>query len=760
MAENKVIIEVEVNGAQQAQDQLNDVAQATSAIDQNAKKAGKQTAQLGETFSAVGEEAQKATGAASKGAGNLQNSLGSANAGAVSLGRAMVTLADNGSRGMIAILGPVGAVIATIYTLYEGYQQLSGAALEYEKIAAVASAVASDLTSKLDELADKGIRLTDAELRNMISSIVGARQGIEYMNEQLAESKKVFADRIMAERELNILLGNEKEMLDRNMWAIEKYAKKALSLVETFMDWRTHQEKVIDASNDLADAIKEEQKYIDDLTQSYKTKYEISIQEQQRQIKYTTTHQEAIDLLKTEIDRVKELNILALEGSDLGDTEKAIAIKKIEIETYEELSTWTSKTRDQIYDEAQARKKNNDETVNGIKLTLEQIKAKKELGELTEAEAKRLEEQAQKQAKATDDEKKRLDAEAKARASAFKARQSQLINEQSQINALRIQLEKQGVDEQLALAVNTYTTQLALNKNNKNQLIIAELQYQQQLNDISQQEIARQQADQAALLQAQNEKIRILQDEAYKEIAIEQEKAKTKKDLQDKIDLLDIQLTMSGNAQQAAMLQKQMDIELSIVEKGSLEAIEIKKRYALEGKKLQDESIAQLKDFADAQAQSFSASVASAIMNGESIQATLKASLKGLATEALARSLYEGAAGLASLALGPVGGVPASQHFAASAAFAGVATVAGLAGAAIPSATTGGAQGGASPTGMAQSPQIQRPEASKQEPLVFNLNFSGATIYDTKESAKRAMSDEIVKYINEPRRGAPRLRVN
>jgi hypothetical protein len=147
-------------------------------------------------------------------------------------------------------------------------------------------------------------------------------------------------------------------------------------------------------------------------------------------------------------------------------------------------------------------------------------------------------------------------------------------------------------------------------------------------------------------------------------------------------------------------------------------------------------------------------------MNGESIQATLKASLKGLATEALARSLYEGAAGLASLALGPVGGVPASQHFAASAAFAGVATVAGLAGASIPSATTGGAQGGASPTGMAQSPQIQRPEASKQEPLVFNMNFSGSTIYDTKESAKRAMSDEIVKYINEPRRGAPRLRVN
>jgi hypothetical protein len=40
------------------------------------------------------------------------------------------------------------------------------------------------------------------------------------------------------------------------------------------------------------------------------------------------------------------------------------------------------------------------------------------------------------------------------------------------------------------------------------------------------------------------------------------------------------------------------------------------------------------------------------------------------------------------------------------------------------------------------------------------MNFQGSTIYDTKESAKRALSDEIVKYINEPRRGSPRLRVN
>ena len=297
-----------------------------------------------------------------------------------------------------------------------------------------------------------------------------------------------------------------------------------------------------------------------------------------------------------------------------------------------------------------------------------------------------------------------------------------------------------------------------LNKNNKNQLIIAELQYQQQLNNIADQEIARQQASQLALEQSQLAKIKALEDERNKEIEIEKTKEQAKKDLTDKIALLDIQLTQTGYDQQIAMLNKQMEIELAIVEKGSLAELEIKKRYQLATKGMHNESITMLRDFADAQAQSFTASLASAIMGGESIQAVLKASLQGLATEALARSLYEGAAGLASLALGPIGGVPASQHFAASAAFAGVATVAGLAGASIPSSKAS-ASSGSSPSGMAQTTQVQRPEAQKSEPMVFNVNFSGATIYDTKESAKRALSDEIVKYINEPRRGSPRLRV-
>lgn len=714
MAENKVIIEVEIEGAGNAQKQLDKIENATTSLGDGVKGVGESFKGVGAIVSAQGGVMGEAFGALGDSVGGLVDGVGEFSEALQSGGKMGVT-------SMLGLLGPISAIVGAVALAVEAWRQFSGAAKEAEQIEAAVTAAAGDLTSKMEELADKGIKPTHEQLKTLIELNSSARLGLEVLNEKNASLTQVYIKQIEAQKDL------ERQTRIYNAQQNESLKNDAY---------------IIGAKKNLEEA----NKLVADAQAMLTTEYEKALpaiqkaQEYQRNL--AMTQEEALDALKSQLEAQKEYNDLLIETASLSDYEKNIQQKAKELEIEQRLAGQRSQSVTQIQALTKVIEDENKARQSGDILALKEIKNAQEIQALKEAEAKQLQD------------------EARARSDAFKARQAQIIGEQSQINALRIQLEKQGIDEQLALAVNTYTTQLALNKNNRNQLIIAELQYQQQLNDISQQEIARQQADQAALLQVQNEKIRILQDEAYKEIAIEKEKAKTKKDLQDKIDLLDIQLTMAGNAQQVALLQKQMDMELAIVEKGSLEAIEIKKRYALAGKDLQDESIAQLKDFADAQAQSFSASVASAIMNGESIQATLKASLKGLATEALARSLYEGAAGLASLALGPVGGVPASQHFAASAAFAGVATVAGLAGASIPSATTGGAQGGASPTGMAQSPQIQRPEASKQEPLVFNLNFSGSTIYDTKESAKRAMSDEIVKYINEPRRGSPRLRVN
>jgi len=55
------------------------------------------------------------------------------------------------------------------------------------------------------------------------------------------------------------------------------------------------------------------------------------------------------------------------------------------------------------------------------------------------------------------------------------------------------------------------------------------------------------------------------------------------------------------------------------------------------------------------------------------------------------------------------------------------------------------------------APSIQREEATSSE-LVFNVNFSGAVIYDTKKAAEQALADRVTKVMNERRRGSPRRR--
>lgn len=712
MAENKIEIEVDVIGMESAQKKLD-------GIEGSAKGIGESVKGVGESFKGVGAVVSAQGGAMGEAFGALGESVSGVVDGVGQFSEALQSGGKIGISSVLGLLGPISAIVGALALAVEAWRQFSGAAKEAEQIEAAVSAAAGDLTAKMEELADKGIKATSDQLKSLISLNTEARLKLEILNEKNASLTKIYIEQMTAERDL--------------IRVKEEYKNLTKEELSTLSDLTAANFRLKEANQAVAKAQ-------DELTQGYADALPAIEKAQEYQRNLAMTQQEATDALKAQLEIQKQHNDLLLATSDLSDYERNIQAKEDELMVDRELSAQRNKSIAEIQALTKSIEDENKTRAEGEELYLKEIKNQKELQALKDAEVKRLKD------------------ETKARGDAFRARQQQLIGEQSQVNALRIQLEKDGVDEQIALAVNTYTTQQKLNKNNKNQLIIAELQYQQQLNDIADQEIARQQASQLALEQSQLAKIGSLQEEAYKEIEIEKTKEQAKKDLTDKMALLDIQLTQTGYDQQIAMLNKQMEIELAIVEKGSLAELEIKKRYQLATKGMHNESITMLRDFADAQAQSFTASLASAIMGGESIQAVLKASLQGLATEALARSLYEGAAGLASLALGPVGGVSASQHFAASAAFAGVATVAGLAGSAIPSSKAS-ASSGSSPSGMAQTTQVQRPEAQKSEPMVFNVNFSGATIYDTKESAKRALSDEIVKYINEPRRGSPRLRV-
>jgi hypothetical protein len=72
----------------------------------------------------------------------------------------------------------------------------------------------------------------------------------------------------------------------------------------------------------------------------------------------------------------------------------------------------------------------------------------------------------------------------------------------------------------------------------------------------------------------------------------------------------------------------------------------------------------------------------------------------------------------------------------------------------------GGASGGAtaSPSGAPQTaPAPQREQAESRE-MVFNINFGGAVIYDTRRAAEVALADRITRLQNAGRRGAPMRR--
>jgi hypothetical protein len=741
MAENKIIIDVEVQGADEAKKDLNQIAQGTQAIGNETKKSGKAVNNLGESFNQLEQTVGQKTKSTNRGIMAVQGGLGGANDSAVTLGRAMVTLADNGSRGMIAILGPIGAVIATLMTLYETYQYLSGASKEYEKTTAVATAVASDLTSKLDALATKGVKLSNQEMQSMIKSILDARSGIEYMNEQIAESQEIFSKRIQSQRELNILLGKEQDLVDKNMWWYERWGKSTIKFIETFTDFRTQQEKVKDAQDAVNEALKEEEQYIKDLTKSYEEKYQASIKEEQAQLKREATRLETIDMLKAEYEAQSSLNQLIIEAySSSGPEERARQIKKLQIEAYENLAKATNMTKDEMFDEAQRLKEVNTNRRASIEALANEAKIKREMA---------------------DEEKKIADAKRKEResqASQFKARQAQIISEQSQINALQIQLQKDGFDEQIALAENNYKTAIKLNKGNKNQLIIAEKQHQLAMQNIGAQQLAQEQVK-----IAEQEKINqelINQRNAYSEAVYQSmvEYGAKEQELRDKIAILDIEAGKDEYQKQLDLLAKNQEIELRSVENNELAKAEIQKRYANERVKVESYAASQMGEMAMATTQAFAASVAGAIMGAQSMQEAIKSTLEGLAQEAITRSIFATAMGFSALALGPIGGVSASQYFKSAALFAGVGAVAGISSKAMGGGGSGGGSASSvSPTGLAQSQAPSRPEASKTEPMIFNINLGGSVIYDTKAAAERAFADKIVRTINNGGRGMVRL---
>lgn len=288
------------------------------------------------------------------------------------------------------------------------------------------------------------------------------------------------------------------------------------------------------------------------------------------------------------------------------------------------------------------------------------------------------------------------------------------------------------------MARERYDTGLQLAKDDATKRAIVETQYSLEVRKIREAQVNQALADQDARL------------------AKEKETAQALRDFRFETAEFNASMIADEGERELALLQVKYDRELALAEDNQVRRTELQRRYGLERAMLEQQSAAQMQEVAekllDDYGKGFAQASVGALMFGENFEESLSKVIKSLAMEAGVQSLMELAKGTAALLLNPV---QAATHFKSAALFGSAALLAKGASSAL-GGGGGGATGTASPSGSALSAPAPQRQSAEQESMVFNINFGGAVIYDTRRAAEEALADRVATVFNRPRRGAVR----
>jgi len=229
------------------------------------------------------------------------------------------------------------------------------------------------------------------------------------------------------------------------------------------------------------------------------------------------------------------------------------------------------------------------------------------------------------------------------------------------------------------------------------------------------------------------------------------------------------ELALAGdNINQMLIAQARFDLEKTkLDQKAEAERIasiqritEIQKKNEAERLKATQESTKKQMELVTQLSERYGTGLAeaaySAAILGESFSDAIGQSLVALGKQFAVQALGQTAEGIAALFLNPA---LAANKFAAAGAYATAAAAAGVAGSALGGGSGGGSTASAastSPTGIAQTTTTPERERAETQQMTFNINFSGAVIYDTQRAAEQALADRITNLQNRQRRGGPR----
>jgi hypothetical protein len=655
MAENQIPIVVELKGQE-------DVIKQLDQIKDGAKD-------VGEGFKGVTSIMDKSSSQIGEGLSTMTDAVGSSVDAITSLKDGVGKLGSGGVASFTSLLGPIGLVTGAVATLWQGYRQLSGAARDAEVRQRAMGEAATDLTTKLELLAEGGVvpttqallEFSKVTLRSQVSKTL-LENAIEKARPQMEAYTNAMEAQAKAQREMNALEAKDLRLTPEGLAARQRLTRAEGELIKAKGAYEERLKKLQGPLQEnlklIAESAKQEKKLEENTTDNLKAK------------------------VKEQAQRLKVLQIAEQELNTKDSLYLAHAKESIELEAAQV-----------------ARKSENMSRQELLKTVNEQRESIRLLGqedyEIRARSAKSRQAFADADKKLAEEELKRGQAIARAREQAQRAEASRQMMLESQLRQLNIKLTKEGDEEQLALAKERYDTSLKLAKDNALQRKIVEAQYEldvQQIEDRrTERNFQRLQAEEKAL---------------------------------------------------ADSLQKQMD-----------------QRKAANDKMLSDQKkqIDELGAAFEHYGQGLAQAAASNLLFGDSFKKAAGQVLKGLAIESTVRALMESAKGFAAL-FGPTPQL-AAGYFKSAALFGAAAGAARVGAGALGVGGAGGASGGAtaSPSGAPQTaPTPQREQAESRE-MVFNLNFGGAVIYDTKEAAKRAMLGDLVRTYNQPNRGMPRF---
>lgn len=687
-------IDVELTGTKDIREGFSEIGNAGKALTETM---GATNEKLGEGLAGVGESVF-----------GLVDSFGELKTGISNVGQ-------TGVKGFMSLLGPIGMLVTAGFALFETFKMISGAAQEAEENQSAMAAAAGDLQSKLEALAEKGVIPAAKEMKTFAINTLQSQRAKEKLQFATEKLNKKFVDLSEAQEEVNRSQGKGIKITQEN----------ARQLIDSANASREAQEQLRKANQAVSDAY-----------DTFAEKQKIVEEGLERDAKhYKTLEESSAEFLSTKVkENLQRLKTLTIRDQEIVQSEESLKLVTIEIEKAIELQLIKAKNNEE--DKKALAKQNADiekriATFNEVELAEQKaiIETDKVHAEIEKKRRSRIADRRQNAEKAR--------REAEAASQRMKRLELQRFAESTRISQLRIESEEDSTLKQIKLARHRYDTTKKLAKNNLNQQLIARLSFQNEVTAINR--------------QAEQQR---LQEERQIE---EQRKSFALETLN-----FNIQQIEDQTQRELLMLQVQYDERLKLAKDNEEQKQELQRRFSIDFLKTlnreTDEMQQKFKDMFANMGKGFAEAAVASMLMGESFKNGIALVLQGLAKQAGVEALMETAKGIAALFINPAG---ASNHFAAAGAFGTAALAAGAASSALGGGggggVGGGGGGGMSPSGSPQTSSMMQREEATSSSMVFNVNFSGAVVYDTKRAAEQALTDRVVKTMRSKRRGAPRI---